>query len=168
MPTFGGARPLKTCSVTVKSEERKKIFHIFKGCAWSKICAIICFKSINWRETKKYCLPSRRANPFLPILGAYQKYETKLNSKFSFCRLFFDIKFKTLLPRARGQIRRFFGIGPIKINLIGSIVPVFENSKKFKITPPYCTVYTNFTALNLVTNLHEENTMICNFTHPKL
>ena len=34
------------------------------------------------------------------------------------------------------KITNFFEIGLIKINLIGSIVPVFENRKKNYITPP--------------------------------
>ena len=48
---------------------------------------------------------------------------------------FFEIKnFAT-----RDPIRRLFFIGLLKINLICSIVPVFENRKKCYITPPYWT-----------------------------
>ena len=43
----------------------------------------------------------------------------------------------TCAGRAHGKIRRFFGIELIKIKPIDSNVPVFENRKKVKITPPY-------------------------------
>ena len=43
---------------------------------------------------------------------------------------------KILLCGARGKIRGFFGIELIKMYPIDSNVPVFENRKKMKITPP--------------------------------
>ena len=52
---------------------------------------------------------------------------------------FFKVETLLRMRRARGHIRRFFLFGLIKIYLIGSIVPVFENRKKCYITPPYWT-----------------------------
>ena len=44
---------------------------------------------------------------------------------------------RTCAQHSCGKIRRFFGIELIKIKPIDSNVPVFENRKKVKITPPY-------------------------------
>ena len=48
------------------------------------------------------------------------------------------MKVKTLprMRRACCKICRFLGIGLIKLYLIGCIEPVFENRKKYHITPP--------------------------------
>ena len=55
--------------------------------------------------------------------------QTKKKKKFEGPGGFLEVKTWPGMSRARGQIRLIFGIGLIKIYLIGSLVPVFEKSK---------------------------------------
>ena len=58
-------------------------------------------------------------------------------------------------PRADGQSHNFFGIGLIKIYLIGSMVPVIENWKKCYITlPHYCITHHARNAVGLQKNVN--------------
>ena len=56
--------------------------------------------------------------------------------KYSFLRSLWFFQSENIAARA-AKFADIFGIGLIKIYLIGSLVPTFKNRKKFYITPPY-------------------------------
>ena len=125
------------------------------------------------RNSIKKVFSLTRSKTNLSILGAQKNIFFKLNFEFSFGHLFFEVKgryvkilykkctflrslfesekFAAYSPRACGQIRKNFGNWTHKIYLIGDIVPVFKNRKKFYITPPYilCTMKKWFTLHHL-------------------
>ena len=99
------------------------------------------------KRKKTLCIPCTDQKPFCPFLENKRKYLTKFYFQFYFCQMFFDVHinkvpaiiFKLTLccactARTFGQVPLFFGIGLIKIFLIGSIVPIFENRKKYYIS----------------------------------
>ena len=66
------------------------------------------------------------------------------------------------MSRARGQIRLFFGIGLIKIYLIGSLVPVFKK-KQINSLSLHPTVLLNNTTIHFIFILRKIIYIFCYF-----
>ena len=142
---------------------RKFLFYIFKGCAWNKICFLLCLKAKHGQKLKKFVYPLTRSNKICPFWGI-------IFFEFSIWQLFFEVKGRYIfsnfqnknlslrslwflrlktLPRAQPNSLSFLNWTQKKIYLIiSSIVPVFENQKSsISLQPTY---YRTFRKCNLI------------------